>query len=65
MNRQATIETVEKRVQELPLGDSSVFRITTLLNDPESNFDQIVARLSPGLAARFLHIANTAFSGAP
>jgi HD-like signal output (HDOD) protein len=63
MNRQATLEAVEKRVEELPLGDSSVFRIITLLNDPESNFDQIVARLSPGLATRFLHIANTAFSG--
>jgi HD-like signal output (HDOD) protein len=63
MNREATLEAVDKRVQELPLGDSSVFRIITLLNDPESNFEQIVARLSPGLAARFLHIANTAFSG--
>ena len=63
MNRQATLEAVEKRVQELPLGNSSVFRIITLLNDPESNFEQIVGKLSPGLATRFLHIANTAFSG--
>lgn len=63
MNRQAIIEAVAERVQQLPLGDSSVFKVINLLNDPESNFDQIVARLSPGLAARFLHLANTAFSG--
>jgi HD-like signal output (HDOD) protein len=34
-----------------------------LLNNPGSNFEQIVQKLSPSLAARFLNIANSAYYG--
>jgi HD-like signal output (HDOD) protein len=40
-----------------------VVDIITLLNNPASNFKQIVQKLSPSLAARFLNIANSAYYG--
>ena len=61
MNDKVTIDKIEKRVQNLPLIDSAVFKIITLLNNPDSNFEQIVERLSPDLTARFLNMANTAY----
>jgi HD-like signal output (HDOD) protein len=47
----------------LPLVDSEVVEIITLLNNPASNFKQIVEKLSPSLATRFLNIANSAYYG--
>ena len=58
-----TISKIEEKVQNLPLIDSAVFKIITLLNNPASNFDQIVDRLSPDLTTRFLIIANSAYYG--
>ena len=43
--------------------DTEVVDIITLLNSPASNFDKIVEKLSPSLAARFLNIANSAYYG--
>jgi HD-like signal output (HDOD) protein len=63
MNDKVTIDRIEKRVQNLPLIDSAVVKIITLLNNPDSNFEQIVQRLSPDLTARFLNMANTAYYG--
>jgi len=61
MNDEFTIDRIEKRVQNLPLIDSAVVKIITLLNNPHSNFEQIVQRLSPDLTTRFLKIANSAY----
>ena len=58
-----TIDLIETKVQNLPLIDSAVVKIISLLNNPDSNFDQIVERLSPDLSARFLKIANSAYYG--
>ena len=63
MTAKGTISRIEKKVQNLPLIDSAVVKIITLLNNPDSNFDQIVERLSPDLTTRFLIIANSAYYG--
>ena len=58
-----TIEQISNKINKLPLIDSEVVDIITLLNNPASNFKQIVEKLSPSLAARFLNIANSAYYG--
>ena len=63
MTSQDTIQFIETKIQKLPLVDSEVIEIITLLNNPTSNFEQIVQKLSPSLAARFLNIANSAYYG--
>jgi HD-like signal output (HDOD) protein len=57
------MDVIEKKVKNLPLIDSAVVKAITLLNNPDSNFEQIVDRLSPDLSARFLNIANSAYYG--
>jgi len=63
MSDKSTIEMIEKKVHNLPLIDSAVVKIVTLLNNPDSNFEQIVERLSPDLSTRFLKIANSSYYG--
>jgi HD-like signal output (HDOD) protein len=63
MTTQETIARIEKKINKLPLIDSEVVGIITLLNNPASNFEQIAENLSPSLAARFLNIANSAYYG--
>lgn len=58
-----TIDRIEKKVRNLPLINSAVVKIITLLNNPESNFEHIVDRLSPDISTRFLNIANFAYYG--
>lgn len=58
-----TIEQIEAKVQNLPLIDSDVAEVIALLESPESNYDLIARKLSPGLAARLLAGANTGPSG--
>jgi len=41
----------------------AVTEILALLNSQESNFEQIVQRLSPEMAAKFLNMANSAYYG--
>jgi HD-like signal output (HDOD) protein len=55
-----TIDQISSKIDKLPLVDREVVDIITLLNNPASNFKQIVEKLSPSLAARFLNIAITA-----
>ncbi len=63
MTTEETIKRIETKINKLPLIDSEVVGIITLLNNPSSNFDKIVEKLSPSLAARFLNIANSAYYG--
>jgi len=63
MTTTETIERISSKIDKLPLVDSEVVGIITLLNNPASNFKQIVEKLSPSLAARFLNIANSAYYG--
>jgi HD-like signal output (HDOD) protein len=63
MTTEETIERIENKISNLPLVDTEVVEIITLLNKPTSNYDQIVEKLSPSLAARFLKFANSAYCG--
>ena len=63
MTNEEAIERIESKINKLPLVDTEVVDIITLLNSPASNFDQIVEKLSPSLATRFLNIANSAYYG--
>ncbi len=63
MTTQEAIERIESKINKLPLVDSEVVNIITLLNNPASNFEKIVEKLSPSLATRFLNIANSAYYG--
>jgi len=58
-----TIDQISNKIDKLPLVDSEVVDILALLNNPASNFKQIVEKLSPSLATRFLNIANSAYYG--
>jgi HD-like signal output (HDOD) protein len=63
MEKQNTLEKLEKKIEKMPIIGEDVLEFIQLLNDPESNFDNVVERVSPELAARFLSIANSAYYG--
>jgi HD-like signal output (HDOD) protein len=63
MTTQEFMDFAESNINKLPLIDSEVVGIIRLLNNPASNYEQIVEKLSPSLAARFLNIANSAYYG--
>lgn len=54
---------LRERLERLPLVDAGVFEIIALLNDPRSTFEQVVAKLTPDITARFLNLANSAYYG--
>jgi len=58
-----TTEMMEEKIENLPLVDAAAFDVLALLNHPDSNYGQIVEKLSPDVAARFLNMANKAASG--
>ena len=58
-----TTEMMEEKIENLPLVDAAAFDVLALLNNPDSNYSQIVEKLSPDVAARFLNMANKAASG--
>ncbi len=57
------IEKISGRIKRLPLVDKGVFDIISLLNDPDSNFQSIIEKMTPDLTARFLNMANMACYG--
>ena len=58
-----TIDIIKDKIENLPLVDVTVFEVIDLLNNPESNFEQIIDKLSPDVATRFLNMANSAYYG--
>ncbi|MBI9085933.1 MAG: HDOD domain-containing protein [Desulfobacterales bacterium] len=60
METPASLHALAERIDRLPLIDSAVNEILSLLNRTDSNFTQIADRLSPDLALRFLNMANIA-----
>jgi len=56
-------EKIEAKINALPIVDVAVLEIISLLDNPDSNFDQIVKKLSPGVVAIFLSMANAAYYG--
>lgn len=63
MANKDTVHIIKDKIESLPLIDVTVFETMSLLNNPDSNFEQIVEKLSPDIAARFLNIANSAYYG--
>jgi HD-like signal output (HDOD) protein len=61
MANKDTVNKIKDKIEKLPLIDVTVFETMSLLNSPDSNFEQIVEKLSPDIAARFLNIANSAY----
>jgi len=58
-----TIERIWNKIKSLPLIDVAVFDVIALLDNPDSNFEQIAEKLSPDIAANFLTMANSAYYG--
>ena len=63
MVNEKTLKTLKQKIGRLPMISADVFEIISLLDRPESNFDKIVEKVSPGLATRFLSMANSAYYG--
>ena len=63
MSINSTTKTIKAKIKSIPLTDTSIYEIISLLNDPESNFEQIIEKISPDIAARFLNMANSAYYG--
>ncbi len=60
---QCKARLIKKEINKLPLIDISVWEIILLIDNPNSNYEQITRRLSPDIAARFLSMAGSAFYG--
>ena len=58
-----TAEKIEQKIERLPLIDAAAFEILSLLDDPQSNYEKIIAQLSPDVTALFLNMANKAYYG--
>ncbi|MCF8069068.1 MAG: HDOD domain-containing protein [Desulfobacterales bacterium] len=63
MDRVETFQRIKKKIDMLPLFDSDIFKIIALLDDKDSDFEQIINNLSPGIAAKFLSVANSSYYG--
>ena len=57
------IKKINTKIENFTLVDEAVFDILSLLNNLDSNFNQIANKLSPGITARFFKIANKAYYG--
>jgi len=62
-SKKDTIRDIEDKINRLPLIDVTVLKVISLLDNPESNFEQIVEHLSPDIAVRFLSMASSAYYG--
>ncbi len=58
-----TADSIKEKIERLPLIDAAAFKILSLLNDPQSNYEKIINKLSPDVTALFLNMANKAYYG--
>ncbi len=63
MQNKYTEERIREKIERIPLIDAAAFEILSLLNDPQSNYENIVPKLSPDVTALFLNMANKAYYG--
>ncbi len=52
---------IEAKIDSLPLANVAVFETISVLNNPDSTYEQIIEKLSPDIAAKFLKIANSVY----
>ena len=57
------IKKRKTKIKNFTLFDDTVFDILSLLNNLDSNFNQIANKLSPGVTANFFKIANKEYYG--
>jgi HD-like signal output (HDOD) protein len=58
-----TPQEIRKEINRLPLIDVTIWKVISLLDDPNSNFEKIAEQVSPDIATRFLSMASSAFYG--
>jgi len=58
-----TQQEIEEEINRLPLIDVTIWKVISLLDDPNSNFEKIAEQVSPDIATRFLSMASSAFYG--
>jgi len=63
MQNKYSPEIIKENIERLPLIDAAAFEILSLLNDPQSNYDNIIPKISPDVTALFLTMANKAYYG--
>ena len=63
MQNKYTEERIREKIERIPLIDAAAYEILSLLNDPQSNYENIIPKLSPDVTALFLNMANKAYSG--
>ncbi|MBW1741339.1 MAG: HDOD domain-containing protein [Deltaproteobacteria bacterium] len=63
MTSEDKIKAIESKLKTLPLVDAPVFEIICLLDDPDSNFQLILEKLTPSIGAKFLEMASSAYYG--
>ena len=63
MQNKYTEERIREKIERIPLIDAAAFEILSLLNDPQSNYENIILKLSPDVTALFLNMANKAYYG--
>jgi HD-like signal output (HDOD) protein len=56
-------EFIKEKIERLPLLDAAAYEILALLNNPESNYEKVIEKLSPDITALFLTMANKAYYG--
>jgi len=54
---------IEEKINDLPLIDVTIWEVISLLDNPNSNFQQVAEKVSPDIATRVLHMASSAFYG--
>jgi len=65
MAKNDTIDVIKATIKDLPLVDATVMELVSLLNSLDSTFQQVVEKITPEIAAKFLKVANSAFYGVP
>ena len=56
-------ENIRQKINTLPLIDVTIWDVISLLDNPNSNFQQIAEKVSPDIATRVLSMASSAFYG--
>ena len=42
-------ESIKEKIERLPLLDAAAYEILALLNNPESNYEKVIEKLSPDI----------------
>lgn len=54
---------LKDKIEDLPLIDKVVLEVLSLLDDYDCDYEQVIEKLSPDIAVKFLSVANSAYFG--